>query len=175
MHQADFKITRQSTVAEIRDYLGPRPAAAVHPETPAVDAVRLFCRHRDINTLAVVDAENQLVGLLEIGRLIDDILADVLPEGYTKDLMDLERMLDATFLLAVHDTVGEMMTEAVSISFQDTAEDAFLTLHSNGLRGIPIVDEAGKVQSYLGLLEFMTLWMPGATSAGRIYAAGGDD
>ena len=175
MPQSDFKITRQSTIAEIRDYLGPRPDVAVHPESLAVDAVRLFCRHRDTNTLAVVDAEDQLVGILEIGRLIDDILADALPEGYTKDLMDLERMLDATFLLAVHDTVGEMMTEPVSITFSDTAEDAFLTLHSNGLRGIPIVDEAGKARSYLGLLEFMTLWMPGATSAGRIYGAGGDD
>ncbi|HJO07635.1 MAG TPA: CBS domain-containing protein [Chloroflexota bacterium] len=175
MHQADFKITRQSTVAQIRDYLGPRAAESVQPETPAVDAVRMFCRHRDISTLAVVDAENQLVGILEIGRLIDDILADVLPEGYTKDIMDLERMLDASFLLSPHDTVGEMMTAPVAISYQGTAEEAFLKLHSSGLRGIPIVDDDGRVLSYLGLLEFMTLWMPGATNAGRIYPAGGDD
>jgi len=175
LSQADFEITRQSTVAEIRAYLGTRAATTVTAETPAVDAVRMFCRYRDINTLAVVDAENRLVGILEIGRLIDDILADVLPEGYTKDLMDLERMLDASFLLATHDTVGEMMTDPVAVSLEDSAEEAFLILHSNGLRGIPIVDDDGRVLSYLGLLEFMTLWMPGATSAGRIYSTGGDD
>ena len=68
-----------------------------------------------------------------------------------------------------------MMTAPVAISYQGTAEEAFLKLHSSGLRGVPIVDDDGRVLSYLGLLEFMTLWMPGATNAGRIYPAGGDD
>lgn len=168
MREQDFRVSRDSTVAEIRRYLGSRAAESVTPETRTVDAVRRFCRHRDINTLAVVDGENKLVGILEVGRLVDDILANVLPEGYMRGIMNRERMLEASFLLTVHETVGQTMTEPVAVTYDNTAEEAFLKLHSNQLRGIPIVDAEGHVLSYLGLLEFLTLWMPGAEDEMRI-------
>lgn len=125
-------------VAEIRHFLGARTAESVTPATRTVDAVRQFCRHRDVHTLAVVDGDNKLVGILEIGRLIDDILANVLPEGYPRGILDIDRMLEASFLFTVHDTVEEMMMEPVAVTYEDTAEEAFLRLHSNGLRGYPL-------------------------------------
>ena len=168
MAEQDFRVSRDSTVEEIRRFLGLRAAETVTQETRTVDAVRRFCRHRDINTLAVVDRANRLVGILEVGRLLDDILADVLPEGYMRNSLNREKMLEASFLLTVHDTVGQMMTEPVAVTYEDTAEEAFLKLHSNRLRGVPIVDAQGHVLSYLGLLEFLTLWMLGAEDEMRI-------
>jgi CBS domain-containing protein len=132
----------------------------VTPETKAVDAVIQFCQHPDINTLAVVDKDTKLLGILEIGRLIDDLLADVLPEGYMRSSINRDKMMEASFFLTVHETVEEMMTEPVAITYAYTAEEAFLVLHSNQLRGVPILDENDCVVSYLGLLEFLTLWMP---------------
>jgi len=169
MAEQEFRVSRESTVAEIRRFLGSRAAETVTRETRAVDAVRRFCRHRDINTLAVVDGENMLVGILEVGRMVDDILADVLPEGYMRDSLNREKMLEASFLLTVHETVGQMMVEPVAVTYDTTAEEAFLKLHSNQLRGVPIVDADGRVLSYLGLLEFLTLWMPGAEDEMRIH------
>ena len=169
MAEQGFHVSRDSTVREMRRFLGSRAAETVTPETRTVEAVRRFCRHRDINTLAVVDESNRLVGILEVGRLVDDILADVLPEGYMRDSLDREKMLEATFLLTVHETVGQMMTEPVAVTYEDTAEEAFMKLHSNRLRGVPIVDAEGRVRSYLGLLEFLTLWMPGTEDEMRIH------
>ena len=71
-----------------------------------------------------------------------------------------DKMMEASFFLTVHETVEEMMTEPVAITYAYTAEEAFLVLHSNQLRGVPILDENDCVVSYLGLLEFLTLWMP---------------
>ncbi len=175
MAEQEFRVSRESTVAEIRRFLGSRAAETVTRETRAVDAVRRFCRHRDINTLAVVDGDNKLVGILEVGRMVDDILANVLPEGYMRNIMNRERMLEASFLLTVHGTVGEMMVEPVAVTYDTTAEDAFLKLHSNQLRGVPIVDPEGRVVSYLGLLEFLTLWMPGAEDEMRIHGEAEQD
>ena len=158
MAQKDFLVSRTSQVHQIREYLGPRNAVTVTPET--VDAVIQFCQHPDINTLAVVDKDAKLLGILEIGRLIDDLLADVLPEGYMRSSINRDKMMEASFFLTVHETVEEMMTEPVAITYAYTAEEAFLVLHSNQLRGVPILDENDCVVSYLGLLEFLTLWMP---------------
>jgi len=160
MAQKDFLVSRTSQVHQIREYLGPRNAVTVTPETKAVDAVIQFCQHPDINTLAVVDEDTKLLGILEIGHLIDDLLADVLPEGYMRSSINRDKMMEASFFLTVHETVEEMMTEPVAITYAYTAEEAFLVLHSNQLRGVPILDENDCVVSYLGLLEFLTLWMP---------------
>ena len=60
-----FREVKNLRVADVAD----RNAAALHPDTPEIEAIRLFCRNR--STLPVVERESRkVVGMISCGDVI---------------------------------------------------------------------------------------------------------
>ena len=126
------------------------PAITLSPETTVEEAIGVLVE-RNIEGAPVVDAEGQLVGLLDNGDLI--VSEARLHAPTTIEILgayiplpgDLRRFNDEV-RQALGRTVAEVMEDdPPSIDVTATLEDAATLLHDRGVSRLPVLDETGAV------------------------------
>lgn len=145
------------TVAEA-DRLMALEGTMVGPDETLLEVIRRAIEHPTCLVIAVVDADRQLLGILPTRDLAFGSFIKVMPEAFLKYTHDLSH--GGEFAAMSHGrTAGDVMRPPVALRPQDYLEEAFGQLLKTGLDGLPIVDEDDRVLGYLGLFEFLYVWL----------------
>ncbi len=152
-------ISRETPLADLLPFLPNTQPLLVKENTPLGSAAVLASSAQAIDTFAVVDDREVLIGVLTVDALVEDVLADLIPEGFLPDVTGLRELLSAPRPFVKHRVVGEIMDEACALTYDDTVETAIRKLHARRLRGAPVVDAEGKVIAYLDLCDTLVAWM----------------
>ncbi len=134
---------KPSTVSENDTLLQVAKAAVHHP----------YCR-----TIAVVDREGRLVGVIPLSSLVDDVFVHIMPEEFLDDAELMERITEMAKRSEAR-TARELMGKPVGIALEDSVKEAFTRMHHHSLEGLPIVDGKGHVIGYLDKLELLAIWV----------------
>ncbi|MEX0625684.1 MAG: CBS domain-containing protein [Chloroflexota bacterium] len=108
--------------------------------------------------LSVVDESGLLVGLVPVRLLVNDIFLKIVPEEFLGVITDMDDVMEYARHLGAR-TAGDIMLRPTSVRRDATVRDAFETMHHARLNGLPIVDEKGRVVSYLDQLELLLVWV----------------
>ncbi|HXG42484.1 MAG TPA: CBS domain-containing protein [Dehalococcoidia bacterium] len=154
-------IERKTTVQEVIQRLkGPSPCL-VRPDDDVMALVEGAVRHPEVETLAVVDDEGRLLGIIPLRLLLDELFLSVVPEEFLLTMRDIDDIEEFARISRAK-RARDLMQPPVSVRADDTVGRAFALLHEGGLLGIPVVDEAGRVTSYLDSLQLIALWLGAA-------------
>src|SRR3990172_4442607 len=93
-------VHRQTPVSEVLASSSKRQPLLLHADVTLRAAARQANERHDVHTIAVVDDEGRLVGILPVNSLIDDVFADLVPEGYLSSVGSVSALFSTAFLLA---------------------------------------------------------------------------
>jgi CBS domain-containing protein len=122
--------------------------------------------------IGVVDDDGRLVGVLPILRLVETVVARVVPESLLTDIHDIADV--ARFGHAVEArTAAEAMVEPAAIAPEATVSEAFRLMHQRRLSGLYVVDQQGRPTGYLDLLELALVYVDALETAQGPESGGG--
>lgn len=114
-------------------------------QTTLLEARKLLKAHK-IRHLPVVDDDKRLVGIIT-----DRDIRSALPAAFFRD--DCEAPEDADYRDL---TVGDTMTRnPMSISPQDTIEDALLQIQNMRVGAFPVVDDNGRIEGIISVRDLL--------------------
>ncbi len=151
------KITRNTPVGTIQQIL-PLTPVIVPQNLDLLDVAKVMVQHPKIDLAAVVNEQQQLVGLLPLPELSKDLFVHVFPEEFLSEAHDLEHAMEFARLTAIR-TAGDAMSPALSIHEKDTVKHAFDQMHKHQLSGIPIVNDQQQVTGYINRLDLLDLYI----------------
>src|SRR3990172_6002980 len=137
----DPEVTKRTLVREAMEKAG-LEACIVEQERQLVAVAEGLSSHPGVHTVAVVDSEGRLLGIIPMRLLLDDLFLRVAPEEFLAELKDMEGMEEPAF-----------------VTMDDTAREAFSRMHERRLDGLPIVDADMRVVGYLDRLQLLRLWL----------------
>lgn len=153
---------RASTVREAAELFGIEPTAVLAGESilaiPEKVAARPACR-----TLAVVDQDGTLVGVLPVTLLMDDILLLVMPEVFLRDNLEAEEMVQLARESEAR-TARDLMQPPAYAKMENSVRDALAAMHRHRLTGLPIVDDSLRVIGYLDMFQLLLVQLQARTS-----------
>jgi CBS domain-containing protein len=117
-----------------------------------LDVARQAIAQPRTRVLSVVDAEERLVGVLPVLRVVEEVVARAAPEELMKAVTDLESA--GRFGREVGAKVAsDLMSPPVALRPESTVADAFRAMHQHRYSGLPMVDADQRVIGYIDLLE----------------------
>jgi CBS domain-containing protein len=150
-------LSRETKVREAMRAAGSRPCSVF--EDASLEAVaEMLGREPGIHTVAVVDRQKRLKGIIPIRIILDELFLRVAPEEFLADMRDMTRV-EEFGRISRADTAKDLMEEPVFIRMDETVREAFVRMHEHRLEGLPIVDEALKVVGYLDRFQLLRLWL----------------
>src|SRR3972149_6287674 len=155
--EGDPGVTRSTLVREALEMVGSQPCV-VGEGDDLLAATEQLVAFQGVHTVAVVDNEGRLVGVIPMRLLVDELFLDVAPEEFLVGMRDIEDVEEFSRISRAR-TAGELMEEAAYVTMDDTVREAFSRMHERKLDGLPIVDEGMKVLGYLDLLQLLRLWL----------------
>jgi CBS-domain-containing membrane protein len=108
--------------------------------------------------IAVVDAEERLIGVIPIRVLVNDIFLKIVPEEFLGEILDIDAVLKYAEHIGAR-TAADIQLPAVSVRRDETLRDAFSRMHDARLNGLPIIDDQHKVVGYVDQLEMLIVWV----------------
>ena len=154
---SDSEVTKRTLVREALERAGKQPCR-VHEDEGLHAVTEQLGALPGVRTVAVVDSQARLVGIIPMRLLLDDLFLQVAPEEFLADLMGTEGVEEFGRLSRAR-TAKELMEEPAFVTLDDTARDAFARMHERKLEGLPIVDAEMKVVGYLDRLQLLQLWL----------------
>lgn len=155
-------ITKQTKVREALEAVDIQPCVVPMDEDIRATVERLSQRP-GVRTVAVVDKEGRLVGVLTMRVLLDELFLTVAPEEFLVDMRQVVGVEEFGRIVRAR-TAGDLMLAPVWVSMEDSLRDAFIKMHEHNLGGLPIVDEGMKVVGYLDRFHLIRLWLKGQKS-----------
>lgn len=113
---------------------------------------------RGVNTVAVVDEDGLLVGVIPIRLLLDELFFRVVPEGFLTGILT-ERNMGELSKISTAQTAGELMEAPAYVTMDDSVGDAYEVMHERRLEGVPIVDAEKKPVGYLDRFQLLYIWL----------------
>ena len=156
-HAEDFQVTKRTLVREALERAGLEPCVVQGEEELQAVAERLGSQP-GVHTVAVVDRQGHLLGIIPMRLLVDDLFLRVAPEEFLADLKDSEGVEEFGRMSRAK-TAADLMEEPAFATMDDTVRDAFARMHERKLEGLPIVDAEMKVVGYLDRLQLLRLWL----------------
>ena len=150
-------ITSQTLVSEADHMLTSEPVIVHEGDSLEVLASQA-AENPQCRVLSVVDDQDRLVGLIPVRMLVNDIFLKIVPEEFLGEILDLEAALEYAQHIAAR-TAGDIKIEPVSVRPAETVRTAFERMHHSHLNGLPIVDDDGRVISYLDMFELLLVWI----------------
>ncbi len=108
--------------------------------------------------IAVVDADDQLTGVVPVRVLVNDIFLKIVPEEFLGEILDLDGAMKYAAHLGAR-TASDIQLPPVSVAIEDSIRDAFRIMHDAKLNGLPIVDGERRVVGYVDQLEMLLVWV----------------
>jgi len=158
MHQrTPESITQATPIAEADTILRMEPVvvdagASLHSVAEAA-VENTGCR-----VIAVIDADDRLIGVIPIRVLVNDIFLKIVPEEFLGEILDYEGALKYAEHIGAR-TAGDILQPPVSVRRDETVRDAFERMHAAKLNGLPITDESNRVVGYVDQLELLLVWV----------------
>jgi len=153
----DFEVTKHTLVREALERLAARPCL-VQEEEDLLAATERLAALQGVHTVAVVDSQGRLVGIIPMRLLLDGLFLQVAPQEFLADLKDTEGLEEFGRISRAR-TAKELMEEPAFVTMGDTVRHAFACMHERKLEGLPIVDDEMKVVGYLDRLQLLRLWL----------------
>jgi len=153
----DPEVTKRTLVREAMEKAG-LEACIVEQERQLVAVAEGLSSHPGVHTVAVVDSEGRLLGIIPMRLLLDDLFLRVAPEEFLAELKDMEGVEEFGRISRAR-TARELMEEPAFVTMDDTAREAFARMHERRLDGLPIVDADMRVVGYLDRLQLLRLWL----------------
>jgi len=151
------RLARQTPVAVCQKLLAIEPLLA-HRGDDLLALMRRSAAQPETRLIGVTDDDGRLVGVLPILRLVESVVARVVPESLLTDIADIADV--ARFGHAVEArTAGHAMVEPASIAPDATIGEAFRLMHQRRLSGLYVVDPDGRPTGYLDLLELALVYV----------------
>lgn len=151
-------LTRGSPVSQALALTGIRPC--VVPQEADVEAVaRALAACQGVNTVAVIDAEGKLAGIIPVRVLMDEMFLHIAPEEFLKTMKGEDVDLEEMGRITRARTAAELMQEPVSVTPEETVRDAFVRMHEHRLEGVPVVDRERRPVGYLDRFQLLRLWL----------------
>lgn len=151
------RLTRQTTVREACRFFTGKPA--VIPADADLRQVALLCAERPgVHTLAVVDGQGRLTGIIPLRLLLDELFLHVAPEEILADVLTTHRV-DELGRLSRAKTAGEFMLDPVYVTMDETVKAVFVRMRDKELGGLPIVNEEMRPVGYVGQFELLQVWL----------------
>lgn len=158
------RLLKRTAIRDVEGVLDIEPNI-VHASDQLVDVARRAFARPSTRVLSVVDAEDRLVGLLPVLRVVEEIVARVAPEQLLADISTVEQASRFAEEVTAR-TVGDLMLAPLFLRLDDTVSDAFSAMHVHHLSGLPVVDEDRRVVAYVDVLELALRYLeelqPGA-------------
>jgi CBS domain-containing protein len=117
-----------------------------------LSVMRRSAAQPETRLIGVVDASGVLVGVLPTLRIVESVIARVVPESLLGDIADTADVAKFGHALDAR-TAGEAMIEPATIRPADTIGEAFRRMHLRHLSGLYVIDETGRPTGYLDVLE----------------------
>ncbi|MGH2454670.1 MAG: CBS domain-containing protein [Candidatus Limnocylindria bacterium] len=158
MKQTPEAITQATPVGEVDRLLRGTDPILVHADDSLQRLAELAVERPGCRVLSVVDDEGRLTGLVPVRMLVNDIFLKIVPEEFLGVISDIDDVLEYAGHVGAR-RAGDIMLEPVSVHLGATVRDAFERMHHARMNGLPIVDDKGKVVSYLDQLELLLVWV----------------
>lgn len=155
----------QITMRQVLAALGEQAlVVTVAEDADFLQMAERMCERPGLFTVAVVDENRRLVGIVPMRLLLDELFLQVVPEEFLKDVRS-----DITELgrLSRARTARELMIPPVYVTLDETVRDAFVKMHANNLVGVPVVDEDGRLVGYVDGFQLMQVWLRGQSPEER--------
>jgi CBS domain-containing protein len=150
-------ITQQTSIADADRILRMEPV--VVPASASLrEVAELAVENPGCRVLAVVDADERLLGVLPVRVLVNDVFLKIVPEEFLGEITDLEGALKYAEHVGAR-TAGDVAVEPVSVHPDETVRTAFERMHESKLNGLPITDRDEKVIGYVDQLELLIVWV----------------
>jgi CBS domain-containing protein len=150
-------ITRETSVAEAMDRVG-IPACVVNEDNDLLVAAESMASCRGNQTVAVVDQQGRLVGMIPTRLLLAELYLHVAPEEFLMGMRAFEN-IEEFGKISRAQTAGELMQPPIYVSPEDSAREAFVKMHESDLDGLPVVDKEMRIIGYLDRLQLVRLWL----------------
>lgn len=150
-------ITRETSVGEAMGRAG-ISACVVNEDNDLLHAAESMAACLGTQTVAVVDDQGRLVGVIPMRLLLAELYLHVAPEEFLVGMRAF-RNIEEFGKISRAQTAGELMQPPVYVTAEDSARDAFVKMHETNLVGLPVVDEEMRVIGYLDRLQLMRLWL----------------
>jgi CBS-domain-containing membrane protein len=164
-------VTQATTIGEADAILEMRPVI-VREDDSLQRVAELAVQNTGCRAIAVVDADDRLVGVIPVGTLVKDIFLKIVPEEVLGEIDDIDAVLEYAAHLRAR-TAREIMREPASVHPGDTVRDAFARLHATDLIGLPIVDDERRVVGYVDQLELLLVWVRASGRQGLLEPKAG--
>jgi len=150
-------LTRQTTVSEASRLFGEKPV--VIPEEADLHLVALQSAERPgVQTVAVVDDQGRLSGVIPLRLLLDELFLHVAPEEILTEILVRDNV-EELGKISRAGAAREFMQQPAYVTMDDTMKDVFVRMHENNLEGLPIVNEEMRPVGYVGRLELLRVWL----------------
>ena len=159
MPSGQGRLSRETRVREAMQAVPARPCT-VFQDAPLEEVAEVLGREPGLHTVAVVDRQGQLKGIISMRILLDDIFLRLAPEEFLADMREMVGVEEFGRISRAA-TAGDLMEGPVFIRMEDTVREAFARLHEHRLEGLPIVNEAMKVVGYLDRFQLLRLALKG--------------
>jgi len=156
-HAGDSETTRRTLVREAMEKVGSK-GCVVSAGDDLVAVSESLADSPGVHTVAVVDDQGRLVGVIPMRLLVDELFLDVAPEEFLVGLREIEDVEEFGRIIRAR-TAGELMEAPAYVRMDDTVREAFTRMHERKLEGLPIVDEGLQVAGYLDRLQLVRLWL----------------
>jgi CBS domain-containing protein len=156
-HETPESITQSTPIAEADRFLHMAPVV-VHVDDSLKALAEKAVENTGCRVIAVVDAQERLVGVIPVRVLVNDIFLKIVPEEFLGEILDLEGALKYAEHIGAR-TAGDVMLPPESVRQDDSVRDAFERMHAGKLNGLPITDEERHVIGYVDQLELLLVWV----------------
>ncbi len=153
----DAQTTKHTLVREALERVGSKGCVA-SPGDDLVAVIESLTGSPGVHTVAVVDEQDRLVGVIPMRLLVDELFLEVAPEEFLVGLREIEDVEEFGRIIRAR-TAGELMEEPAYVTMDDTVREAFARMHERKLEGLPIVDEQLRVAGYLDRAQLVRLWL----------------
>ncbi len=123
-----------------------------------LEVLRKYISLHEVRTVAVVDDEDRLVGIIREASLADEILLHVMPAEMLAGLLGVSGMAELASRVGAH-VAKDSMQAPVFVKQEESLKEAFAKMRKSRLYGLPVVDDSMKVVGYLDMQEILGVWL----------------
>jgi CBS domain-containing protein len=150
-------VTRNTLVSDADPHQRWKPVI-VKTGDDLLEVLKKYISLHEIRTVAVVDEDDRLVGVIRETTLADDILFHIMPAEFLAGALGADGMAELASRMGAR-VATDLMQAPVFVKKEDNLKDAFAKMRRNRLYGLPIVDDNMRVVGYLDMQEILAVWL----------------
>ena len=150
-------VTKTTLVGDADPHMRWKPTI-VHVDDELLEVVKKFISLYEVRTVAVIDEDERLVGVIRETSVADDVFLHLMPAEFLAGVLGASGMAELATRTGAR-VAKDLMQAPVSVKAGETLKEAFAKMHRNRLYGLPIVDDGMRVIGYLDMQQILAVWL----------------